>query len=562
MTTDPGLLKLVNGVLWPGFTGLSVPSWLGHALDDGLAGVVYFGQNIDPADADQPARLSAALRGIRSDVLIGSDEEGGNVTRLDAARGSSLPSHAQLGYIDDLAATRWVGTALGAQAVSAGVNVVLGPVADVTTQLANPVIGVRSFGSTPELVGRHVAAMIDGLQSSGVAACVKHFPGHGDTHTDSHLALPRLDLSWAEIERMHLPPFLAAIEADVRAVMTAHIVVPEFGDAPATLNARVLQELRDRGFTGTIITDALDMAAISETVGAGPGAVQALLAGSELLCIGNPANVASRVDVDDYREVRDALLAAVADGVLGTDVLERAGASVARLAAGVAPAGSGAAGSGAAGSGAAASGAAAVSAAAPVSAAAGSGAAGSSAADFGAAGSSAADSGTAGSSAAGSGAAGSGAAVSGAAAFDSATLVRAGITVHGNVVLPERLLTILDVRARPSLAVSSLLDAFSEEFELQFNVDRQLVGPSASAAGTAAQAVAAGRSIVVLADRIATAGPQRDAVECILAARPHAVVVNAGLAAPTPGPGAGIDARAASRATAQVVRDLLAEAAV
>ena len=505
MTTDPGLLKLVNGVLWPGFTGVSVPSWLGHALDDGLAGVVYFGQNIDATDADQPARLSGALRGIRSDVLIGSDEEGGNVTRLDAVRGSPLPSHAQLGYIDDVAATRWVGTALGAQAVSAGVNVVLGPVADVTTQLANPVIGVRSFGSTPELVSRHVAAMIDGLQSSGVAACVKHFPGHGDTHTDSHLALPRLDLSWAEIDRVHLPPFLAAIEADVRAVMTAHIVVPEFGAAPATLNARVLQELRDRGFTGTIITDALDMAAISETVGAGPGAVQALLAGSELLCIGNPANVAGRVDVDDYREVRDALLTAVADGVLSTDVLERAGASVARLAAASTPAGSGAAGSGAAGS-----------------------------------------------SAAGSD----------AAAFDSATLVRAGITVHGNVVLPERMLTILDVRSRPSLAVSSLLDAFSEELDLQFNVDRQLVGPSASAAGTAAQAVAAERGIVVLADRIATAGPQRDAVESILAARPHAVVVNAGLAAPTPGPGAGIDARAASRVTAQVVRDLLAEAAV
>jgi len=500
MTADQGLVRLVNNVLWPGFTGISVPSWLGHALDDGLAGVVYFGQNIDPADATQPGLLSGALRDIRSDVLIGSDEEGGNVTRLDAARGSSLPSHAQLGFIDDLEATRWVGTALGAQAVSAGVNVVLGPVADVTTQLANPVIGVRSFGSTPDLVGRHVAAMVDGLQSSGVAACVKHFPGHGDTHTDSHLALPRLDLSWAEIERMHLPPFLAAIEADVRAVMTAHIVVPEFGAAPATVNARVLHELRAQGFTGTIVTDALDMAAIRETLGAGPGAVQALLAGAELLCIGNPANVAGRVDFDDYREVRDALLAAVADGVLGTDVLERAGASVARLAAGSAPARSGAAGSVASGSG--------------------------------------------------------------AAAFDSATLVRAGITVHGSVVLPERMLTILDVRSRPSLAVSSLLDAFSQELELQFNVERELIGPSASAAGLVAEAVATERGIVVLADRIATAGPQRDAVERILAARPHAVVVNAGLAAPTPAPGAGIDARAASRVTAQVVRDLLSGAAV
>ncbi|MDJ0350637.1 glycoside hydrolase family 3 N-terminal domain-containing protein [Cryobacterium sp. PH29-G1] len=487
MTVDAGLVRLVNAVLWPGFSGTTVPSWLGHALDTGLAGVVYFGQNIDQTDAAQPARLSGALRGIRSDVLIGSDEEGGNVTRLDASRGSPHAGHAQLGFVDDVAATRWVGRSLGADAVAAGVNVVLGPVADVTTQLANPVIGVRSFGSDPALVSRHVAAMIDGVQSVGVAACVKHFPGHGDTHTDSHLALPRLDLSWAEIERVHLPPFLAAIEAGVRAVMTAHIVVPELGPAPATLNARVLGALRSHGFTGTIVTDALDMAAIRETVGAGPGAVQALLAGAELLCIGNPANVAGRVDVDDFLEVQGALLAAVADGVLGVDVLERAGASVARLA--------------------------------------GSGSVAAASVD--------------------------------AASFESVPLVRAGITVHGTVALPQGDLTILDVRSRPTMAVSSQLDAFSDELARSFTVDRLLIGPAASAAGSAAEAVAVEHGIVVLADRMATAGDQRAAVQAIVNVRSTAVVINAGLTAPMPGPWAEIDARGASRVTARVVRALV-----
>ncbi|WP_104134889.1 glycoside hydrolase family 3 N-terminal domain-containing protein [Cryobacterium sp. Y62] len=485
--SDPGLLRLVNAVLWPGFLGTAVPSWLAHALDDGLAGVVYFAQNIDQADADQPARLSAQLRGIRSDLLIGSDEEGGNVTRLNAFRGSPHPGHAQLGRVDDLAATRSAGRAIGAAALAAGVNVVLGPVADVTTQLANPVIGVRSFGSSTELVSRHVAAMIDGLQGAGVAACVKHFPGHGDTHTDSHLALPRLDLSWSEVKRVHLPPFLAAVQAGVRAVMTAHIVVPDQGSAPATLNPRVLSSLRSTGFTGTIVTDALDMAAIRETVGAGPGAVQALLAGAELLCIGNPANVGGAgQDLVDYLQIRNALLAAVADGVLGVDVLELAGASVARLGAGL-----------------------------------------------------------------------GGSPTDSVAASGSASIVRAAITVRGAVQLPQRSLGILDVRARPSLAVSSMFDPFSQELAASFDIERLTPGPSASAARAAAISIGADAGVVVLADRIATPGAQRDAVEAIVAMRSTAVVVNAGLAAPEPGAWAGIDALAASRVTAQVVRDLL-----
>ncbi|MGO4690321.1 glycoside hydrolase family 3 protein [Glaciibacter sp. 2TAF33] len=333
---DPALRSLVASVLWPGFNGHSAPDWLKRALEEGLAGVVYFSQNIDAGDPAQLARLSAELRSIRSGVLIGVDEEGGNVTRLEALRGSTVPGHWQLGRRDDVELTRQVGAELARRVLAAGANVALAPVADVNTNPRNPVIGVRSFGASAALVSRHVSAMITGLQSGGVAACVKHFPGHGDTHTDSHHALPRLELGWDEIEREHLPPFHAAIAAGARSIMTAHIVVPELGEEPATLNPRVLSRLRAAGFTGTIVTDALDMAAIRATVGAGPGAVQAILAGADLLCIGNPANLGPKAgatsDLDDYLEVQGALLDALDDGSLPVATLERAAASVAGLA--------------------------------------------------------------------------------------------------------------------------------------------------------------------------------------------------------------------------------------
>jgi len=337
---DPDVARLVRGVLWPGFLGRTAPDWLLRELDGGLAGVVYFGQNLssDPAEV---AALSAELREHRPEVLIGVDEEGGNVSRLEAQTGSTLPGHAQLGALDDVETTRAVGAALAERLHAAGANVALAPVADVNTNPANPVIGVRSFGPTAELVSRHVAAMVDGLQAGGVAACVKHYPGHGDTASDSHLDLPRIDLDLAELEAEHLPPFDAAIAAGVASVMTAHIVVPAFGDAPATLNPIPLRRLRESGFDGVIISDALDMAAIRSTTGSGRGAVLALGAGVDLLCIGNPSNLGPKqgatTDEDDYLEVFEAVCAAVADGELDRAIVERAAARVAWLARSVSP---------------------------------------------------------------------------------------------------------------------------------------------------------------------------------------------------------------------------------
>ncbi|APH44183.1 hypothetical protein BMW26_03795 [Microbacterium sp. 1.5R] len=330
MTDD--LVRLANGVLWPGFLGTEAPEWLLDELRDGLAGVMYFSQNVGEG---LPALSDEILR-ANPDALIGIDEEGGNVTRLESAAGSTLPGAAQLGIVDDVEATRASGAELARRVAAIGGNVVLGPVADVNTDPRNPVIGVRSFGSDQKLVARHVQAAVEGLQSTAVAACVKHFPGHGDTHTDSHHALPEISLGIEELERVHLEPFRAAVAAGVDAVMTAHIVVPAWGAEPATLNPRVLGLLRGWGFDGVIITDALDMAAIRETVGIGEGAARALAAGADLLCIGNPTNrgEATLPDQDrrDFLAARDGILAAVDDGSLSRERLAEAAGRVSRLA--------------------------------------------------------------------------------------------------------------------------------------------------------------------------------------------------------------------------------------
>ncbi|GAB3632530.1 hypothetical protein GCM10027421_18830 [Microbacterium shaanxiense] len=331
MTDD--LTRLANSVLWPGFFGTTAPEWLRAALEDDLAGVVYFGQNISV----DLAALSAEIHAANPQALIGIDEEGGSVTRLEVGTGSTLPGAAQLGVVDDLAASRATGIELARRARAVGIDVVLGPVADVNTDPRNPVIGVRAFGADAALVSRHVAATVEGLQDGGVAACVKHFPGHGDTHLDSHHALPVITLDPAEIEDVHLEPFRSAIAAGADSIMTAHIVVPAWGERPATLNPTVLGRLRELGFEGVIITDALDMAAVRESVGIGGGAVQALAAGADLLCIGNPTNpgAAALPDQDerDYLTAREAIVAALRDGTLPRERVEQARDRVRALAA-------------------------------------------------------------------------------------------------------------------------------------------------------------------------------------------------------------------------------------
>jgi beta-N-acetylhexosaminidase len=161
------------------------------ALVDGSGGVVLFARDI--GSPEQLAELTASLRADRPELLIAVDEEGGDVTRLEAADGSSFPGNLALGAVDDVGLTRRVGAAIGGELAAAGVNFDLAPVADVIVDQANPIVGVRSFGSDPALVSRHVAAFVEGVQGVGVAACAKHFPGHGESLADSHLELPSVE---------------------------------------------------------------------------------------------------------------------------------------------------------------------------------------------------------------------------------------------------------------------------------------------------------------------------------------------------------------------------------
>ncbi|MFD4959609.1 glycoside hydrolase family 3 N-terminal domain-containing protein [Microbacterium sp. NPDC058389] len=324
------LEELVPGVLLPGFAGPVVPEWLRAELERGLGGVCLFAGNVDAADPDGTAVLAAAIRAVRPSTLVAADEEGGVVTRLEGREGSTLPSPAQLGLVAPDVAER-VGVVLAERVRRAGIDLVLAPSADVNDNPDNPVIGARSFGADPHEVATRVAATVRGIRSRrGVAACVKHWPGHGDTDVDSHRGLPTIPAATAA---RHAEPFEAAIAAGVPAVMTAHIVVPEWGAEPVTVNPDAIARLRAAGFDGVVVTDAVDMAAIAATYGIGGGAARALAAGADLVCLGNP-ELGGIDAAAQYAEVVDAIVAAVHDGHLAPERLREAHDRVARLAAG------------------------------------------------------------------------------------------------------------------------------------------------------------------------------------------------------------------------------------
>jgi beta-N-acetylhexosaminidase len=271
--------------LFPGFYGETVPDWLKGLLAEGLGGIVLFSRNI--VSPEQVAELTSALRAEQPDLIVATDEEGGDVTRLETSTGSSFPGNLALGAVDDPALTRRVGSAIGGELAAVGIDLDLAPVADVLVDPASAIVGVRSFGSDPQLVARQVGAFVEGLQSAGVAACAKHFPGHGETVADSHLELPSSDASLDVLHERALPPFAAAVEAGVRAVMTAHIRFAAFGDVPATWNPAVVELLRiELSFDGVVMTDALEMQGAGGPEGIQQSAVRALAAGADALCLG------------------------------------------------------------------------------------------------------------------------------------------------------------------------------------------------------------------------------------------------------------------------------------
>jgi beta-N-acetylhexosaminidase len=322
------LRTMADTVLQPGFVGTNPPDWVRRRLAGGLGGVALFARNV--VDADQVAELTAALRAEKPDVIVAIDEEAGDVTRLYARTGSPWPGNLALGEIDDPLLTEDVAFRLGGELAAAGITLDYAPDADVNSDPNNPVIGARAFGADPDLVSRHTVAWIRGLQRAGVAAAAKHFPGHGNTSVDSHLDVPVIKASRAELDAVELAPFRAAIDAGVLAIMSAHLRVPALDpDLPATLSPRIMTELlRDElGFTGLIVTDGIEMRAISDRFGLEHATVLALVAGNDAICIGG-----DHADEATADRLRDAIVAAVCRGELSEERLADAAARVGRVA--------------------------------------------------------------------------------------------------------------------------------------------------------------------------------------------------------------------------------------
>ena len=317
------LREKVGQLFQVGFSGMEMTAEVEELIEDyGVGGIIYFRRNIK--DSGQLSDLSRSLQEkSKIPLLISIDQEGGTVTRL---RGDNhFPGQMALGAANCTDLTRQLGEVTGQKLLGVGVNMNLAPVLDVNNNPKNPVIGVRSFGEDPEEVACHGTAYIEGLQRTGVIACGKHFPGHGDTAVDSHHALPSIEHSLHRLERVELYPFFRAIEAGVESIMTAHVSFPAIEPEPgwpATVSEAVLTHLlREKlGFSGLIITDCMEMKAISETLGTAEGAVQTLKAGSDTVLISHNSG--------KQKEALERVIAEVERGGLDEEKIE---ASVRRI---------------------------------------------------------------------------------------------------------------------------------------------------------------------------------------------------------------------------------------
>lgn len=324
--------QLIGQLLMVGFPATSATSDVLDLVTSGFVGnIILFSRNVE--SRHQIVHLTAALQsaarasGHPLPLLIATDQENGIVRRTGSAS-TCFPGNMALGAINSEADTEATARATGEELRAMGITMNLAPVVDISNNPANPVIGARSFGADPELVARLGAAATRGYQASGVAATLKHFPGHGDTTVDSHLALPTINADLQRLDTVELVPFRRAISAGADAVMTAHAALPAITGSntlPATLAPEVLQGLlRERlGFEGVVITDCLEMRAISAGVGSARGAVRALQAGADIALVSHR--------FDRQAGVLNAIRAAAEQGDLSMDTIRAAAARVLRL---------------------------------------------------------------------------------------------------------------------------------------------------------------------------------------------------------------------------------------
>jgi beta-N-acetylhexosaminidase len=285
-------------LLFAGFEGAEVPGDLAALVREGrVGGVVLFARNLrGPAQVRELVARLHELAPADAPLCVAIDQEGGRVQRLRAPW-TEWPPMRRLGERDDLRETARVAGGLARELADLGIDLDFAPVVDVDTNPANPVIGDRSFGREAERVARHARAFIEAMQGAGVAACAKHFPGHGDTSEDSHVALPRVDHPLSRLREVELVPFRAAAAAGVASMMTAHVVLPCF-DArlPATLCAPALDLLRGEvGYDGVVFGDDFEMAAVAGHFPPREAARRALEAGVDALLVCSRADLRAEV---------------------------------------------------------------------------------------------------------------------------------------------------------------------------------------------------------------------------------------------------------------------------
>jgi beta-N-acetylhexosaminidase len=312
------------------FDGVTLPDAMARRLSEApAAGVTLFrhgnvrtpGQVRELTDAVQ--RAAEAWPGP---MLMAADQEGGQLIALGDGS-TPFAGNMALGAVDDVSLTERVGRAIGREARAMGVNVVYAPVLDIATNPANPALGIRAFGDDPALVARHGLAMVRGLQSAGVAAAIKHFPGSGEAADDPHHGVATIGASRAGLDTRELVPFRAAVAADARVVMSAHIALRAASGrtgVPSTLSRAVMTDLLrgDLAFAGVSITDALDMAGVGRGSDGVPDVVAAIQAGVDLLLTAADPEARVRIEralVDGaVRGVFDADEMAAAERRLGT----------------------------------------------------------------------------------------------------------------------------------------------------------------------------------------------------------------------------------------------------
>lgn len=304
------------------FTGTEAPL---ERLELRPAGFILFPSNLTTLEGTRT--LSQTLENEADyPLLFGIDGEGGVVSSFRVPGTTLFPGNPALGAAGSPVLAREVGRAVGAELAYAGLNLNFAPVVDVFSNSANPIVGPRSFGANPAAVGQLGAAFAAGLGASGVAAVAKHFPGHGGTVADSHYELPVVRESRRALAGLELPPFRTLVKAGVPAVMSAHVVYSALDDPPATLSKPTLTGLlrHELGFKGVVITDALNMQAITEHYGPGEAAVRSVRAGADLLLL--------VADEGTQNEVYEALSEALKSGRLSRARVEEANRRVAQLA--------------------------------------------------------------------------------------------------------------------------------------------------------------------------------------------------------------------------------------